>query len=76
MNFCLQGGNSAAGTVHNSNNNIFSNITVGGSSAVNGWQFLENNTGLAAITKNFTGNTFSFITAGTGLVRAVEIYGG
>lgn len=76
VNFCLQGGNSAAGTVHNSNNNIFSNITVGGSSAVNGWQFLENNTGLAAITKNFTGNTFSFITAGTGLVRAVEIYGG
>ena len=48
-------GSDTAGSINNSNNNDFQNITVTGATSIAGW----NNTNGGAPTKSVTGNTFT-----------------
>ncbi|MBL7727529.1 MAG: hypothetical protein JNM68_07590, partial [Dinghuibacter sp.] len=66
----LDGGSSTTGTTVQNNNNNFSNITVTGATAVNGW-FNNDGTG-STPAKTITGNTFSNWTCGTGTVTALQ----
>jgi hypothetical protein len=55
----------------NNNFNDFSNINVGGSTAIAGW--VNTDAGSAAVSKTLEGNTFSNWTAGTGSIVVMNV---
>ncbi len=64
----------ANGSTMTETGNNFSNITVSGTSIINGWQ---NSGGFSSVngpTRTITGNTFSNITAGSGAIRIMSLY--
>lgn len=62
-------GSDTAGSINNSNNNDFQNITVTGATTIAGWL----NTNGGAPTKTVTGNTFAHWTGGTSAVTALTV---
>lgn len=64
---------SVAGAIINNNNNNFSNISLSGSSILNGW---FNSDGSATTNKNVQNNTFSNITGSTGGLFVMQIANG
>jgi hypothetical protein len=65
----LDNASSATGSTINNTNNIFSGITVSGSTAVTGWQ----NTDGGSPTKTITGNTFNNWNLGSSAVTVLNV---
>ncbi|MGB4848634.1 MAG: hypothetical protein WBP41_11985, partial [Saprospiraceae bacterium] len=68
--FVSDNGSSSTGTVTTVQNNIFSNVTVAGTSTITGINLTDGGTGP---TKNITGNTLSNLTTITGAINAINI---
>ena len=72
VNFYNRGGSSVTGSSLTQTGNNFSNITVTGTTKIQGWLCQEGSSATSGPSKTITGNTFSNISGGTGDITILQ----